>query len=139
MTFEEMAALHAEAFTSPRPWSAKEFKDILDGPGTFSVCEGGGFAVGRIVVDQCELLTIAVPKTKRRKGLGTKLLKAFVAVSEGFGARKAFLEVASDNKGAVKMYEKLGWAKAGVRRNYYPRKNTKAADAVMYKCMLEPA
>lgn len=139
MNTNEMAALHAEAFTSPRPWSETEFNDILAGPGVFSITENGGFIIGRVAVDQAELLTLVVPKDNRRKGTGTRLLKAFIATAEGLGARKAFLEVASDNKPAVKLYEKQGWAQAGTRKNYYPRKNTKAADALMYRCMLDPS
>lgn len=139
MNSSELAALHAEAFTSPRPWSEAEFQDVLAGPGAFMVTEDGGFVIGRVAADESELLTIAVPQSQRRKGAGTRLLKAFVAVSEGLGASRAFLEVASDNKAAVSLYEKQGWAKAGTRKNYYPRRNTKAADAVVYKCMLEPS
>ena len=35
------------------------------------------------------------------------------------GAVSMFLEVRSGNTGAIKLYEKCGFAKFGVRKNYY--------------------
>ena len=34
---EQMAALHAQAFQVPRPWSAEEFRTMLERPGTYAI------------------------------------------------------------------------------------------------------
>ena len=61
MTFDEMAALHGASFTMPRPWSAVEFAELLASPRVFALTTGAeGLLLGRVVVDEAELLTIAV-------------------------------------------------------------------------------
>ena len=58
MTPEAMAALHARTMTTPRPWSREEFAALLGSPGVFAVGEPTGFALGRVVLDEAELLTL---------------------------------------------------------------------------------
>jgi len=116
---EELAALHAEAFVRPRPWSAAEFAGVVAGPGAFLLTERGGFLVGRALAGEAELLTLAVPEAVRRLGIGARLLTAFEAAARARGAAEAFLEVASDNAPALALYACAGWAEAGRRRDYY--------------------
>jgi ribosomal-protein-alanine N-acetyltransferase len=114
-----MAALHAEAFLRPRPWSAGEFAAVLAGPGAFLLTEAGGFLVGRALAGEAELLTLAVPVAARRQGIGTRLLRAFEAEALARGSVAAFLEVASDNGPARALYAEADWSEAGRRRDYY--------------------
>ncbi len=124
-----MAALHAEAFARPRPWSAGEFSAVLAAPGAFLLTEAGGFLVGRALAGEAELLTLAVPAAARRHGVGARLLRAFEAEARARGADEAFLEVASDNEAARALYAGAGWAEAGRRRDYYGR----GADALIFR------
>jgi ribosomal-protein-alanine N-acetyltransferase len=119
VTPEELAALHAEAFARPRPWSAAEFAAVLAGPGAFLLTESGGFLVGRALAGEAELLTLAVPEAVRRRGIGARLMVAFDGEARARGAAEAFLEVASDNAPARALYAGAGWAEAGRRRDYY--------------------
>lgn len=119
MTPEALAALHAESFRHPRPWSAVEFAALVAMPGVFLLTEGGGFLLGRALAGEVELLTLAVPVTARRQGIATRLLAHFASEARARGARTAFLEVASDNPAARALYAADGWAEAGLRRNYY--------------------
>ena len=114
-----LAAIHAQAFVHPRPWSDADFAAVLAGPGAFLLTEGGGFLVGRALAGEAELLTLAVPEAARRRGLGARLLAAFEAEARARGAAEAFLEVASDNAGARALYAGAGWAELGRRRDYY--------------------
>ncbi len=119
MTPAALAALHATAFTRPRPWSALEFRAVLDGAGAFLLTEGQGFLVGRALAAEAELLTLAVAASARRQGIGARLLTLFEAKAALLGAKAAFLEVASDNVAALALYRGAGWAEAGRRRGYY--------------------
>lgn len=63
----ELAALHARCFTSPRPWLAREFAALLGHASIFLCHAPQGFLLGRVVVDEAELLTLAVTPEARRQ------------------------------------------------------------------------
>jgi ribosomal-protein-alanine N-acetyltransferase len=114
-----MAALHAAAFPDARPWSAEEIAALLASPGCFAVDDPAGFALGRAVLDEAELLTIAVAPEARRRGAGRRLLAAFERQAAAMGARTAHLEVAAGNIAARALYAGAGFAETGRRRGYY--------------------
>ncbi|MCQ0969046.1 GNAT family N-acetyltransferase (plasmid) [Paracoccus sp. TK19116] len=121
MTFDQMAALHARAFTRPRPWSADEIAEILGTTGAFLVSHAQGFLIGRVIADEAELLTLAVDPDARRLGIGADLTRRFLHAAASRGAAQVFLEVASDNTAARALYASLGWREAGLRRGYFAR------------------
>ena len=55
----------------------------------------------------------------RRQGAAQALLEAAFAKAALFGAKEIFLEVRESNHSAVRLYQKLGFAQAGVRRQFY--------------------
>ena len=114
-----MAALHARCFTHPRPWTAVEFGELLGSRGVFAITRPQGILIGRVVLDEAELLTLAVASEARRQGLGAALTTDFAEAAQRLGAVTAFLEVASDNAPAQALYQRQGWVEAGRRRNYY--------------------
>lgn len=126
MTFAEMARIHRAAFTHARAWSAQEIETLGQPPG-FIVSRDGGFAIGRAVAGEAELLTLAVDPAVRRRGLGRALLADFEA---GCGAARLFLEVAADNAAAIALYRSAGWGEIGRRPGYYAR-GQGAVDAVL--------
>ncbi len=114
-----MAALHAGAFDGATRWSAVAFAATLAEPGAFAVAAPGGFAVGRVTLDEAELLTLVVAPAQRRRGRARTLLGDFAAAARERGARTAFLEVAADNGAARALYDASGWREVGRRRGYY--------------------
>lgn len=116
---EALAALHASAFTHSRPWSAAEFAALLDQPAVFATTHAAGFALGRITLDEVELLTIAVGPDERRKGIGGRILDQFLATARARGGRIVFLEVDARNAAALALYHGRGFACVGQRRGYY--------------------
>lgn len=119
MTPDELAAIHAASFTRPRPWTADEFRGLLAEPANFLIARDTGFLLGRTVLDEAELLTVAVAPQARRAGLGATLLASFEDQARARGAATAFLEVAGDNAAAAALYAGAGWRAAGRRRDYY--------------------
>ncbi len=105
------------------PWSLKSFKKELSCDSSIlkvAEIEGEivGYAVFRRVLDEVELLSVAVSPPFRRKGIATKLIKE--TLKEIKDAIKAcFLEVRVSNEGAIRLYEKLGFLKIGIRKKYY--------------------
>lgn len=137
MTPEAMAALYAAAFTQVRPWSADEIAALIAGPGSFTVTAPAGFAIGRAIAGEAELITIAVSPTARRQGTGRTLLAAFEAKARAHKATTAFLEVAADNTAALALYRAAAWVETGRRTAYYARPSG-AADALTMAKPLSP-
>ncbi|HFQ14923.1 MAG TPA: GNAT family N-acetyltransferase [Rhodobacteraceae bacterium] len=126
-----LAALHRAAFANTRGWSAEEFATLLERPGAIVVEAPEGFALGQAVIDEAELLALAVAPAARRRGLGRRLLRDFERAARKAGAARAFLEVATDNLPAVALYRAAGWSESGRRPGYYPRTGAPACDAVI--------
>jgi ribosomal-protein-alanine N-acetyltransferase len=78
-----------------------------------------GFLIGRCVVDEAEILNLAVAQGNRRRGEGTALLKAALEEFCTRGVSRVFLEVRDSNAAAVAFYEKHGFSKVGRREGYY--------------------
>ena len=133
MTPEELAHIHAASFTHPRPWSAAEFAALLRDPANFLIAREDGFILGRTILDEAELLTLAVAPEARQRGFGTMLLHAFEIAARERGAATAFLEVASTNATALALYHRAAWQDAGRRRNYYAA----GLDAVVMRKVLQ--
>lgn len=134
-----MAALYAAAFPQSRPWAAAEIADLIAAPGGFAVYEGAaGFALGRAIAGEAELLTIAVAPDQRRQGLGQALLRRFEAQARAQKAETAFLEVAEDNRAACALYTGAGYAQSGRRPGYYPRQDAPPIAALLFHKPLIP-
>ncbi|MFD1882204.1 GNAT family N-acetyltransferase [Paracoccus pacificus] len=138
MTPARMAAIHAASFTNPRPWSEPEFAAFLATPGVFALSGRDGFLLGRTILDEAELLTLAVEPAARRAGTGGRLTQAFADAARGRGARRAFLEVAADNLAAQALYLANGWQVAGRRKGYYRLAGHPPLDAVLMNLTLGP-
>jgi ribosomal-protein-alanine N-acetyltransferase len=72
-----------------------------------------------IVFDELHINSIAIEDEWRRRGVARSLLTDVFRDAFGAGARMATLEVRQSNAAARHLYEHLGFAVEGVRRNYY--------------------
>ncbi len=88
-----------------------------------------GFALGRIVRDEAELLLLAVHRSSQGKGVGQLLLDRFGAVAASKGAEQLHLEVREGNH-AVRLYSRNGYREVGRRRNYYNGRDGQLFDAL---------
>ena len=79
-----------------------------------------GYALGRVVADEAELLKICVRSDWRKQGIAEKVLGELLGKMREKGAAACFLEVRSKNAPALALYEKLGFEKIALRRGYYP-------------------
>lgn len=126
-----LARLHGHCFTLPPPWSEAAFAGLLAQPGVFLLTEAAGFVLGRVILDEAELLTLAVDPAARRQGNGRRLLAAFTAEAAARGATRAVLEVAAGNAAARALYDGAGWTEAGRRRGYYRGADGATDDALI--------
>ncbi|MEM8823221.1 MAG: GNAT family N-acetyltransferase [Pseudomonadota bacterium] len=122
MDTASLAALHAVCFDGPARWSADAFEEASIQSACFFVPEWGdpdGFALGRVIANEAELLTLVVAPHLQGQGRGRRLLVDFESEARRRGAVTAFLEVRADNQTAVALYRSAGWALVGTRRGYY--------------------
>jgi ribosomal-protein-alanine N-acetyltransferase len=132
-----MAAVHAASFDEP--WGADEIAALLEGPGGFGLvvreAETGvvlAFMLGRVVVDEAEVLTLAIDPAHRRGGAGQALVEAAAIMAAAAGAGRLFLEVAADNEAALGLYRRAGFSQIGKRPAYY-RRGLAAVDALVLR------
>ncbi|MGO4907733.1 GNAT family N-acetyltransferase [Pseudorhodobacter sp. W20_MBD10_FR17] len=137
MTPTDLATLHKQAFTTPRPWSADAFTGLLDMAGVFLIGSPKGFILGRAIAGEAEVLTLAVAPEWRRQGIARQLMLDFARKAEQNAAETAFLEVAEDNAAAIGLYLSLGYTVGGRRREYFEAPDHKRLDAlIMTKSLL---
>ncbi len=104
-----IAGMHHICFAEP--WSEKAMAELLALPGVHGWLAAGdkpeGFVMARIAADEAEILTILVLPPYRRHGLARRLLDAALDNARMQGAGKMFLEVASSNEAAMRLYTKV--------------------------------
>jgi len=104
-------------------WTRNQVIGILAVPGVWlTIAELGGQAVGfaltRGVLDEAELLLLAVIPDARRRGVGAALLRGVLADCAARKISAVHLEVRAGND-AMKLYSSSGFSKIGERRDYY--------------------
>jgi ribosomal-protein-alanine N-acetyltransferase len=78
-----------------------------------------GFCSFWRVLDELHINNLAIAPARRGGGAGTALLREVLREGARLGARRATLEVRRSNEAARRLYERLGFSVAGVRRAYY--------------------
>jgi ribosomal-protein-alanine N-acetyltransferase len=126
------SVLRIESQVYPRPWSLSLFLSEL------SLRTSRFYVVARIdavVVgyaglmytgDDAHVTTIAVDPAWHRAKVGSRLLLELAHAALDRGARNLTLEVRVGNAAAQGMYERFGFAPAGIRKNYYVETNEDA-------------
>jgi len=117
--------LAIERAVHTHPWTLGNFNDALRSRYECKVYESDareivGYAVMMMVVDEVELLDIAISSDHQRKGLGSKLLKELLALARRHQMRRMVLEVRASNVPAITLYRSVGFDDIGLRRDYYP-------------------
>jgi ribosomal-protein-alanine N-acetyltransferase len=82
-------------------------------------CPVAGFCAFWLVFDEIHINNLAMRPRFRGQGIGTALLHQVLSEARALGARRATLEVRASNVPARRLYERLEFYVAGIRRNYY--------------------
>ncbi len=93
-----------------------------------------GFVVASCTSELAELESVAVVSSARCQGIGRNLCEAVMNWSRGRGARSMELEVRASSRGALALYNSLGFAEQGRRPGYY---RDPAEDAVLMAAALQ--
>jgi ribosomal-protein-alanine N-acetyltransferase len=110
-------------------WSAGSFRTEAekDNGYVLYIAEGERIIAllsGYSAVGEGDITSVAVHPDYRRKGLAYALINEFIRLLPD-DTESIFLEVRESNSGAVALYEKCGFVRLSVRKNFYtsPREN----------------
>ncbi|MBQ0719020.1 MAG: ribosomal protein S18-alanine N-acetyltransferase [Gammaproteobacteria bacterium] len=138
-TLDDIAVLiKIESEVSPFPWNAKQFTESLHKHRAYVLCKGNravAFLIFNQVVDEAELLNIAVKSSFQGEGLGAYLLDYCLAEVSAT-AVSVFLEVRVSNFPAIALYEGRSFRHVGERKAYYHGESGRE-DALVMRCDIE--
>jgi ribosomal-protein-alanine N-acetyltransferase len=128
-----LAAVHALSFA--RAWDAYEFERLLAdraivADGLFVGHQAMGFALSRVVLDEAEVLTVAITPEARGRGYSRPLLAGHLDALIRVGVRLVHLEVEEGNRAALALYRGLGFEEVGRREGYYRKPDGTSAAAL---------
>ncbi len=106
------------------PWNEASIASELNNPlSHWLVAMDGdtlaGYVGSQTVMDETDMMNIAVHPDFRRRGIAEALVNALVTDLNARGSHCLTLEVRASNAPAQALYEKLGFIQVGLRKNYY--------------------
>lgn len=118
-------------------WTLPQLAGVMMMPGTWLTiarvdAAALGFALVRSVLDECELLLLAVDPAWRGRGVGEALLRDSLRTARRRGITSMNLEVRASNN-AVHLYEKTGFEYVHRRPGYYRGNDGQLYDALSFR------
>ena len=131
-----LATLHAASFR--RGWTEAEFERLLLDRNVLAheAVIGQklvGFILSRRAAEDAEILSVAVARSDRGRGIAGVLLDVHLRNLAGLGTAAVFLEVEDDNPPARRLYAGRGFLQVGERRGYYARADGRASTALILR------
>ncbi len=140
-----MARIHEMSF--PEPWSVEEIANLLSEGATVrglvmrrdplvGARRAVGFLLMRAVLDEAEILTVAVDPAFRARGFGRRLMEEAARRLYRDSVAALFLEVDEDNAPALLLYRSLGFETVGQRDGYYHHPGSDPSAALVMRLQL---
>ena len=117
----QIAAMEQAIFSEG--WSEASIRgELTNDLATWLVAMDGetvaGYVGAQTVMDEADMLNLAVLPKYRERGIGKRLCRALMGT---LPAHSLSLEVRVSNETAIGLYKKLGFAQVGLRKNYYQK------------------
>ena len=118
----QVAELEKLCFSDP--WSENSVASELKNPLSLWLvalddATVAGYVGSQSVLDEADMMNIAVHPDYRRQGIARQLVTELVAALAKKGVHSLALEVRASNAPAIALYEQLGFQQVGRRPNYY--------------------
>ena len=129
ITIEKMSREHLsevasiEEMSFSLPWSLESLELMLTEQASALVALEDGRVLGYVgmmcVLDEGQIINVAVHPDARRCGVGRSLMQAAEAYAKERGIVFLSLEVRESNIAARSLYSSLGWVEQGIRKGFY--------------------
>ena len=127
------AVARIERRVQSHPWTLNQFKESVDDYVSTVIEKHGqvvGFCILQPVVDEANLLLMAIDPEVQGQGMGYQLLNHSISLLPNDPVQ-IFLEVRESNIPAIALYEKSGFHQIDIRKNYYPKSDGTKENAVI--------
>jgi ribosomal-protein-alanine N-acetyltransferase len=120
---EKVMKIELEAFS--QPWTFESFFNEISNNNLayYFVIEKDNEIIGYLgmwkIIDEGHITNIAIDKEYRKMGYGHILVYESIEFMKNDGVTSFTLEVRVTNNPAIKLYEKMGFTRAGIRKKYY--------------------
>ena len=118
----QIAALEGVCFSDPWP-EAAILPELTNALSLWRVAVSGdsvlGYVGSQTVMDESDMMNLAVAPACRRQGIARALITALMKALQKKGSGSLTLEVRASNAGAIALYESMGFLAVGRRPNYY--------------------
>ena len=136
---EAVIAIEQTVFS--HPWTRGNFRDAL-ASGYWAQClrvqdELLGYVVAMEGVEETHLLNITVAAARQKQGWAHMMMDALSLWSRRQGAQWLWLEVRQSNQRAQQVYERYGFRRVGLRKDYYPADRQQREHAVVMSLNLK--
>lgn len=129
ITIEKMSREHLsevasiEEMSFSLPWSLESLELMLTEQASALVALEDGRVLGYVgmicVLDEGQIINVAVHPDARRRGVGRSLMEAAETYAKERGIVFLSLEVRESNIAARSLYSSLGWEEQGIRKGFY--------------------
>lgn len=117
-----IAALETRCFSDPWP-EAAILPELTNELSLWLVAVSGeevlGYVGSQTVLQESDMMNLAVAPEYRRQGIARALVTALCRALAEQGSRCLTLEVRASNEAAIRLYASMGFAPVGRRPNYY--------------------
>ena len=125
----------------PHPWTRGNFADSLRSGYQCHVLrdENGsmlGYFLMMWLIDEAHLLNISVREDLHGQGLGCYLLSQIAQMAHANLLSSILLEVRPTNLRALAVYQRYGFVRIGLRKQYYPAADGQREDAIVMRLVL---
>lgn len=120
---DNLYQLSSQAFEFGAPWTKAQFLEDLGHEESQYLLSWGqelqGFINYRTMIDEAELVNLAIAPNYQGQQIASQLLVELVKELEKKAIKQLFLEVRLSNVAAQKLYLKNGFKEIGRRKKYY--------------------
>ena len=116
---DEVYHIESEVFSDPWPQEIFEMEMEHDAFVILKDEQVIGFLCAWQVLDECTITNVSVKPSMQRQGIGEDIfIKLFEEMDKRY-VQFYYLEVRASNQAAIRLYDKLGFARIGIRKAYY--------------------
>lgn len=121
---EQVCEIENKTFS--RPWKREDFLASIANPEhIYIVAEENDVIAGYcglwMIAGEGQINNVAVREDFRKKGVGCGMLNYLLELGRERNQSTFTLEVRASNEAAIRLYEKLGFHSAGLRKDFYEK------------------